>query len=427
MRTMPALHASTKVLRRKEARSRPLETPSLIHEQRAPPRSACACGGGCPRCGKAAAQRTLPVSEPGDALERDADEIAAQVMRTPETTGASSPRGKQSPSASDRGPARVEAGAQTALTGAGVPLPESARAFFEPRFDTDFSEVRVHSGPDAARSAASVQARAYAFGRDVVFARGEYAPGSNAGKRLLAHELAHVVQQRASRGVRLQRTPARQVSCANTAPLHIPGPPPVVVADPVGVITAAENSAGQMFDDAIAALAAGRQRIIAGAPAAWPTITDALAQGLALMGLDPEDPAVWTAPSGTGVPSVPLLLRRLRAIRSNIGAGSFFFFCLGTGMARLGTCAPLAGQANVCGGAEAATCAGQFLTAFCPTFWTSSPEQQAATLIHETAHNFATFIGHTGRFTNAECFARLVQVFAGVAEAEQRLDLCPNP
>lgn len=91
-------------------------------------------------------------------------------------------------------------------------------------------------------------------------------------------------------------------------------------------------------------------------------------------------------------------------------------------MRRLGTCV-----GDVCTGAVAATCAGEFVTAFCPGFWTHSAEAQAATLIHESSHNFATFVSHTGLFTNAECFARIVQVFAGVPEAEQRLDLCPNP
>ncbi len=66
----------------------------------------------------------------------------------------------------------------------------------EPRFGHDFSRVRVHSDAAAAESARDVNARAYTVGRDIVFGEGDYALGTNDGQRLLAHELAHVVQQR---------------------------------------------------------------------------------------------------------------------------------------------------------------------------------------------------------------------------------------
>jgi hypothetical protein len=65
----------------------------------------------------------------------------------------------------------------------------------EPRFGHDFSRVRVHTDARAAESAEAVHATAYTVGRDVVFGAGQYAPQSEAGRRLLAHELAHVVQQ----------------------------------------------------------------------------------------------------------------------------------------------------------------------------------------------------------------------------------------
>jgi len=74
-------------------------------------------------------------------------------------------------------------------------LPESTRAFMEPRFGYDFSRVRVHTDAQAAESARAVKALAYTVGRDVVFGVGQYAPETTMGKRLLAHELAHVVQQ----------------------------------------------------------------------------------------------------------------------------------------------------------------------------------------------------------------------------------------
>ena len=79
--------------------------------------------------------------------------------------------------------------------GGGQPLPESARAHFEPRFGRDFSQVRMHTDTRAAESARAVNARAYTVGQDVVFGAGQYVPGTQTGQRLLAHELAHVVQQ----------------------------------------------------------------------------------------------------------------------------------------------------------------------------------------------------------------------------------------
>jgi Domain of unknown function (DUF4157) len=81
------------------------------------------------------------------------------------------------------------------LSASGQPLDQSTRTFMESRFAHDFSRVQVHTDAKAAESAQAVQARAYTVGRDVVFGAGQYAPGTLAGKRLLAHELTHVVQQ----------------------------------------------------------------------------------------------------------------------------------------------------------------------------------------------------------------------------------------
>ena len=95
-----------------------------------------------------------------------------------------------------RAAARREAGQ---LVGeAGAPLDESTQRYFGDRFAHDFSHVRVHTGERAARSASGLAARAFTVGPHVGFGRGEYAPNTPQGLALLAHELAHVVQQ--SRG-----------------------------------------------------------------------------------------------------------------------------------------------------------------------------------------------------------------------------------
>lgn len=95
--------------------------------------------------------------------------------------------------------------------GGGEPLAEAVRADFEPRFGVDFSGVRVHKGAQAAEAARAINARAYTTGNDIVFAAGEYAPGTTEGKHLLAHELTHVVQQGgAARFVQQEKDPDRR-------------------------------------------------------------------------------------------------------------------------------------------------------------------------------------------------------------------------
>ena len=77
----------------------------------------------------------------------------------------------------------------------GQPLSKSERTYFEPRFGVDFSQVRLHSDAQAAESARALNAKAYTLGQDVVFGTGQYTPGTGEGRRLMAHELIHVVQQ----------------------------------------------------------------------------------------------------------------------------------------------------------------------------------------------------------------------------------------
>jgi hypothetical protein len=135
-------------------------------------------------------QARLTIGAPGDRHEQEADRVADTVMRLPE------PRGLTRVGGQVHG--EVAPGPEARLNGArgrGQPLPESVRAFFEPRFGHDFGEVRVHTDGQAADSARSINAHAYTSGRDIVFGAGQYAPETPAGKHLLAHELTHVVQQ----------------------------------------------------------------------------------------------------------------------------------------------------------------------------------------------------------------------------------------
>jgi hypothetical protein len=82
------------------------------------------------------------------------------------------------------------------LRSPGRPLDSDTRAFFEPRFGLDFSGLRVHTDERAARSAEEIDALAYTLGNQLVFGRGQYRPDTSEGRRMLAHELAHTVQQK---------------------------------------------------------------------------------------------------------------------------------------------------------------------------------------------------------------------------------------
>lgn len=81
------------------------------------------------------------------------------------------------------------------MQGGGKYLPKRVRAYFEPRMGADFSQVRVHTDSHAADTAKSINARAFTVGRNIAFVAGEYSPGTTSGRKLLAHELTHVIQQ----------------------------------------------------------------------------------------------------------------------------------------------------------------------------------------------------------------------------------------
>jgi hypothetical protein len=197
-------------------------------------------------------QAKLEVSQPGDPYEVEADRVADQVMREGTSSDSASvgtgrvsrtiqrcsgcggeerrltdiltPSNEETPPHKcakceaeekmrraarltqwplQRKDADVNRGVDTvsavaaASQSSGEPLDTETRAFMEPRFGFDFGRVRIHADPHAAEAARYVNARAYTLGSDIVFASGEYTPSSTEGRRLLAHELTHVLQQTA--------------------------------------------------------------------------------------------------------------------------------------------------------------------------------------------------------------------------------------
>jgi hypothetical protein len=133
----------------------------------------CSCGGSCDSC-----------------KVNQADEEHAKVQRRPDAPKISAVG--SSPSATGIAAPPI---VHEVLRSPGQPLDAATRAFFEPRFGHDFGRIRVHTDVSAAKSAALISARAYTVGRDLVFAEGQWQPSTADGKKLLAHELAHVMQQ----------------------------------------------------------------------------------------------------------------------------------------------------------------------------------------------------------------------------------------
>jgi len=217
-------------------------------------------------------QAKLQISSPGDPLEQEADQVANTVMRMPDpraspertssnrtqmpqihpkcseceeemqpqpgeaeyetvqakTSASRTPvlqrfsselrpslqRSASSSSSAAAAPSIVH----DVLRSPSQPLDAPTRAFMEPRFGRDFTGVRVHTDGKAGESAEAVNARSYAVGGHVIFGRGEYRPGSTSGMRLLAHELAHVVQQGDSNGtvgLKIQRSRLRDFADIN--------------------------------------------------------------------------------------------------------------------------------------------------------------------------------------------------------------------
>jgi hypothetical protein len=155
-------------------------------------------------------QPKLAISNPGDAFEQEADRVADHVMRMAATgiqrACAPCASGESTCPKAEEGSALIQRKAEGPSLdsspdgfhhqlGSGHPLDTTTRSFFEPRFGRDFSLVRVHTDDKAIESARAANALAYTVGRDLVFRPGQYQPETPAGKRLLAHELTHVIQQ----------------------------------------------------------------------------------------------------------------------------------------------------------------------------------------------------------------------------------------
>ncbi len=186
-----------------------------------------------------AVQMKMAVSKPGDKLEQEADRMADRVMRMPSSASLlpgkeeklrrtvdeklqkkeddkfqkakekvqkkEEERLQKAPAGEEKLQRRGGDGVSAAATdvqsaiqrkrGGGQPLSNDVRGYMEPRFNADFSEVRVHSDQESAALSNQLSARAFTHQNNIFFSRDQYQPGSSEGKKLLAHELTHTIQQ----------------------------------------------------------------------------------------------------------------------------------------------------------------------------------------------------------------------------------------
>src|SRR5260370_20581145 len=165
----------------------------------------CACGnhtiagGECGHCSKKNSlglQTKLTVGQAGDLYEQEADRIDGQVMTaTGNADLKPTPESIQRLANQATGNCSAPASVDRALSSAGSPLDSALRQDMEQRFGHEFSRVRVHTSTVAEQSAQEINANAYTVGQNIVFGANRFSPATREGRRLIAHELTHVVQQ----------------------------------------------------------------------------------------------------------------------------------------------------------------------------------------------------------------------------------------
>jgi hypothetical protein len=312
----------------------------------------------------------------------------------------------------------------------------------------DLGDVRVHSGPLAARSAESVAAHAYTVGSHVVLGEGAAVTGT-AGMRLLAHELTHVVQQRAGNappsgpipvgaaddayeheaarvaeasgqwnvgggghkapnpGARHQAAAAPHLQrLVRTSSVTCPAAATGIANPHTGT---ADRRASTLLDTAITRITKAQA-----AHAVNPADADVVAVGTAVntvFHFNPGTPGTWT--DGPPLVRLPVILTRLKDAKSYIDSVVFTVNCVANGAGF--TIAPCA-NANCAAGTEAFSCPNNPLgLVLCPDFWALNVDQRGRTWMHEVMHIMFGFINDWGspNVHNAHCYAQFVALLNG--------------
>ncbi|HKY35577.1 MAG TPA: DUF4157 domain-containing protein [Polyangiaceae bacterium] len=273
-------------------------------------------------------------------------------------------------------------------------MPESLRNFFEPRIGAKLDGVRLHDGPEAAASADALGARAYTVGTDVVFGRGEYRPETQEGTRVLAHELAHVVQQR-ERGVASVQRLVRpeNVTCGTTGLTN----PNLTGPQAIAVLVAADADAIALAQGAEDAINTNLTSVQGGGAvnAAFDTI------------LQEELGLTLTNAAQFGL--IEQQRNRFRRVRETLESGFLRYLCRANTVQLVG-CSPAPCDPNF-----ARSCPANRLMALCQAFW-DDPTEQGPTLLHEPFHILFTMQFHALtalRRADASCFESFALRVAG--------------
>ena len=323
------------------------------------------------------------------------------------------------------------------LNSPGQPLDGGTRAFMEPRFGHDFSGVRVHTDTKAAQSARAVNALAYTVGRDVVFATGQYMPGTMGGKRLLAHELTHVVQQK-------EVADALQTKLTVDSPQDVSEREAEQVAGSINIqpptkdtsvkISSSSPSLQRLVnpenvschtngltnpdisgDDAVAAIQAADAEAIILALRAEELLDRHLLLTQGGIPVDSDFDTILQEELGltlTNPAHFPLIRQqrdRFHRVRETLESGILRYICRGGSV-------PLVGcTSGSCGDNFAFSCPGNRLIVLCQAFW-DNPDQQSATILHEPFHIWFSMLRHAPgalKRADASCFESFALRVAG--------------
>jgi hypothetical protein len=320
-------------------------------------------------------QPKLTINQPNDIYEKEADAMADKVMRMTGNENSHQPFFKPAVSSIQRKCAHCEeeekkmqrkekSNEETAASGelenhissldqGGKPLSKELRNFYEPRFGYDFSNVKLHTDAMSSKSAQSVNALAYTSGNNIVFNSGQYSPNTDSGKRLLGHELTHVVQQGAARTV-----PAVQ----RQAEVEVANVPGACSLPQHREIEPAARTAGIWLNRTI-----GR-------------LNDYIANPAAHAGVQASLQRHFRSSSNQTAERVRRILRRISTEMTTSAALNV-------------ECHTTADMS--CSNAGAYVTGNLFV--FCPSFFDGSSDWQAASVIHEMAHSLAGITHITDR------------------------------
>ena len=357
-------------------------------------------------------QTKLIINPPGDIYEQEADAVAEKIMRMPASAGTSFFKPKPQPVTTvqrqcahceeeENNNVQMKAGSAAnggvtdlpiihdAINAAGQSMDTSTKNFMESRFGYDFSSVQIHNDRLAHRSSQQINAQAYTHGNHVVFGTGQSQPQSDAGKQLLAHELAHVVQQNSNniQPKKIQRALGKFARC----PANANGSP----ADPLPEITKANERAVNislgashlLFSDSLF-MQDPKQKISPNVNFYRQRFGDPVADKKKKF-KNRFNNSVHNSLLLAQASEMQFLSDRLKKI-SDFLNGSIHFQCSGTGSITLGDCSSAKCKpGNVLiscptkkHGREMAVCSG---------FWTKSLDEKAIGITHEAAHMLFRF------------------------------------